>query len=221
MTLLYPHALLLLLPLGLLLFHTARLPGPVFPLRLLLTLLVVLSLSRPELTLSSAGSDLLLLVDRSRSMPPRSEAQLDELIKLLEPQRRPGDRLGVISFGRSARVEMPLTHASSFGGFTAQVDPEASNLSAALDAASDLIPLGRAARVLVLTDGRSTGLDPRAAARRLAARGIALDYRWLGREDSGLDVAVTSLSAPPAVGAQEPFQLTATVHSTVPTTVKV
>jgi uncharacterized membrane protein len=221
MTLIFPHALLLLLPLSLLLWRTARLKGPAFPLRLVLTLLLVLALARPELTFKSAGSDLIVVVDRSKSMPPRSEAQIEELLKLLEPQRNSGDRLGVVSFGRQAHVEMPLTEASGFGGFTAKLDPEASNLSGALDAASDLVPVERSARVLVLSDGRATGLDPRAAARRLAARGIALDYRWLGREDTGLDVAVTSLTAPQQVAAEEPFQLTATLHSTAATKVNV
>src|SRR5581483_8760104 len=124
------------------------------------------------------------------------------------------DRLGVISFGRRARVELPLSATSSFGGFNAAVDAEASNLSGALDAAGDLIPVERTARVLVLSDGRATGLDARAAARRLAARGIPVDYRWIGRDDRGLDVAVTSLAAPAQVSAKEPFQLTATVHAT-------
>lgn len=221
MTLVFPQALLLLLPLALLLWRTAKLPGPAFPLRVVVTVLLVLALARPELNWKSAGSDLLVVVDRSKSMPPRGEAQAEELLKLLEPQRKPGDRLGVVSFGREARVEMPLTEASGFGGFTAKLDAEASNLSGALDAAGDLVPVERSARVLVISDGRATGLDARAAARRLAARGIPLDFRWLGRDDSGVDVAVTSLSAPPQVSAKEPFQLTATLHSTTATKVNV
>jgi uncharacterized membrane protein len=220
-TLVFPQALLLLLPLALLLWRTAKLPGPAFPLRVALACVLVLALARPELDWKSAGSDLIVVVDRSRSMPPRSEAQAEELIRLLQSQRSRGDRLGVISFGRGARVEMPLSATAGFGGFSADIDAEASNLSAALDAASDLVPVERAARVLVLSDGRATGLDPRAAARRLAARGIAVDYRWIGREDSGLDVAVTQLAAPAQIAAKEPFQLTASVQSTASTKVMV
>ncbi len=214
MTLLFPQALLLLVPLALLLWRTAKLPGPAFPLRVVLVIVLVLALSRPELTWRSAGSDLIVIADRSKSMPARSEATLEELIHLLEHERKPADRIGVISFGRQARFEMPLSGSATFGGFTAELDAEASNLSLALDAASDAVPVDRAARVLVLSDGRATGLDARAAARRLAARGIPVDYRWVGREDSGLDVAVTSLSGPASVASKEPFQLTATVHST-------
>ncbi len=220
MTFATPQALLLLVPLLLLVWRTARLSGPPTALRVAVVVLVVLALSRPELVFRSAGSDVVVVVDRSKSMPPGGEARADELVRLLAPQRRPGDRLGVVSFGREARVEMPLSHDALFGGFMSSIDGEASNLSSALDAAGELVPPERSGRVLVLSDGRATGLDARAAARRLAARGIPVDVRWLGREDSRLDVAVTALEVPPSVTAKEPFLLTAAVKASAPTLVK-
>ncbi|MGA9524116.1 MAG: VWA domain-containing protein, partial [Myxococcaceae bacterium] len=69
-------------------------------------------------------------------------------------------------------------------------------------------------RVLVVSDGRATGADPSGAARRLAARGIAINHRWLGREDAPRDLAVTSLDLPASVAEREPFLLTASVHAT-------
>ena len=214
--LLAPQALLLLVPLGLFLFFSARIAGPPMWLRVALVSLLTLALARPELPLRSAGSDVVVIVDRSRSMPPRGEASAEELIALLEPQRRAGDRLGVISFGRDPRIELPLTSDGRFGGFTAAIDGEASNLSAAIDAAGDLIPAERNGRVLVISDGRATGLDARAAARRLTARGIPVDVRHLGREDAARDVAVTALVVPPTVAAREPFLITATLKATAP-----
>ncbi|MBS1153690.1 MAG: hypothetical protein H6Q89_5388, partial [Myxococcaceae bacterium] len=217
MSLLYPQALLLWLPLGLWLWRGARLTGPAMGLRVALVLVLGLALARPEVTWKSGGSDVVVVVDRSKSMPPRSEASAEELIRLLEPQRRPGDRLGVVSFGRDARVEMALTPDGAFGGFQSALDTEASNLSDALDVASALFADDRAGRVLVLSDGRATGLDARAAARRLAARGVPVDFRWIGREDTGLDVAVTHLEVPPQVAVKEPFQLAATLRATANT----
>ena len=220
MTFLTPQWLLLLLPLGLLVWFTGRIKGPPLWLRLSLVLVLVLALARPEVRVRSAGSDVVVVVDRSRSMPHGSQATAEELIHLLEPQRRTGDRLGVISFGREAAVDMPLDERRGFGGFTASIDAEASNLSGALDAASELIPPERTGRVLLISDGRATGLDARAAARRLLARGISVDVRAVGRDDSGLDVAVTSLSVPPSVAAREPFLLTATLKATAAATVE-
>lgn len=219
MSLLYPQALLLWLPLGLWLWRGARLTGPAMGFRVALVAVLGLALARPELSWQSGGSDVVVLVDRSKSMPPGSQATAEELIRLLEPQRRPGDRLGVVSFGRDARVELPLTADGSFGGFQAALDPEASDLSNALDVANGLFSDERAGRVLVLSDGRATGLDARAAARRLAARGVPVDFRWIGREDVGLDVAISRLEVPPRVAVKEPFQLAATVHATSATEV--
>ncbi|MBL8923947.1 MAG: VWA domain-containing protein, partial [Myxococcaceae bacterium] len=208
-----PQALLLLVPLGLLVWKTGRLPGPPMWLRGALLVALVVALAQPEWALRSDGSDLVVVVDRSRSMPPGSLDQVTELIHLLEAERGPGDRIGVISFGREVRVEAPLSHESRFGGFSQAIDGEASNLATALDAAADVIPSERAGRVLVLSDGRATGLDPRASARRLAARGLPVDVRPLVREDAALDVAVTGLEAPSSVSQQEPFLLTATVKA--------
>ncbi len=217
MSFVWPQALLLAVPLLVLVFRFARVPGPAFVLRVVLVLALVVALARPEFSLRSAGSDVVVVVDRSDSMPPRADATADELIRLVQAQRRPGDRVGVISFGRVPRVDQPLSAEAQFQGFTSTVDAEASNLEAALQTAADLIPAERVGRVLVVSDGRATGLDARAAARRLAARGIAVDWRFVGREDAALDVAVSNLEVPLTAVAKEPFQLAATLKASAPT----
>lgn len=208
-----PQALVLLVPLGLFLWKRGARPGPPMPLRWGLLVLAVAALAGPELVLRDAGSDVVVVVDRSRSMPLDSDRVALELVKLLEAQRRPGDRLGVVSFGREARVEQPPSATGSFGGFSRPVDVDASDLSAALDAAAALIPPERTGRVLVVSDGRSTGADARGAARRLAARGIAVDFRQVAREEVPLDLAVVSVDVPSAVSAREPFQFSAVVFA--------
>ncbi|RKG64285.1 VWA domain-containing protein [Corallococcus sp. CA054B] len=214
MTFTLPQAWLLLLPLGLFLWRYGRRPGPPMVLRWVLLVLGVAALSGPELRLANAGSDVAVVVDRSRSMPLDVDRVAQELISLVESQRRPGDRVGVITFGREARVESPLSESGRFGGFTRPVDAEASDLSAALDAAGALIPPERTGRVLVVSDGRSTGADARGATRRLAARGIAVDYRQVSRPEPALDVAVVSLDVPATVSVREPFQFSAVVQAT-------
>ena len=216
MTLVWPHALLLLLPLGLWLWWKGRVRAGALALRALLVLVLVLALARPEVTLDGGGSDVLVVVDRSRSMPPGSLQRAEELVRLVEGERRPGDRVGVLSFGRTARVDQPPSAEARFGGFTAAVDGEASSLAAALDAAGEVIPPDRTGRVLVVSDGRATGADARGAARRLWARGIAVDYRLLARDDAALDVAVTGLQVAAAVSAKEPFLLQATLKASAP-----
>ena len=171
-----PQALVLLLPLGLFLWKRGQRPGPPMVLRWALLLLGVGALAGPELVLRDAGSDVVVVVDRSRSMPPDAGRVASELIGLLETQRRTGDRVGVLSFGREARVEQPLSELGRFGGFTRPVEGEASEVGAALDAAGALIPPGRTGRVLVVSDGRATGPDARGAARRYLGKRIRLRY---------------------------------------------
>jgi Mg-chelatase subunit ChlD len=211
-----PQALVLLIPLGLFLWKRGARPGPPMPLRWVLLVLAVGALAGPELLLRHAGSDVVVVVDRSRSMPQDADRVTLELLKLLEAQRRPGDRLGVISFGREARVEQPLSAVGTFGGFSRPVDVDASDLSAALDAAGALIPPERTGRVLVVSDGRATGADARGAARRLAARGIAVDFRHVAREEVPLDLAVVSLDVPSTVAVREPFQFSGVVVASGP-----
>ncbi|AEI64743.1 VWA domain-containing protein [Corallococcus macrosporus] len=213
-----PQAWVLLLPLGLFLWKYGQRPGLPMWLRAALLVLVVGALSGPELRLADAGSDVVVVVDRSASMPRDVDRTAQELITLLESQRRPGDRVGVVTFGREPRVEQPLTSRGGFGGFTRAVDAEASDLSAALDAAGALIPDERTGRVLVLSDGRATGVDARGAARRLAARGLAVDWRHLARPEPPLDVAVVSVDVPAAVSEREPFQFSAVVHASAAVT---
>ncbi|WNG30418.1 VWA domain-containing protein [Cystobacter fuscus] len=213
-----PQVWILLVPLGLFLWKRGRRPGPPMVLRWALLVLVLGALSGPEWVLRHAGSDVVVVVDRSRSMPADAGRLASEWVGLLEQQRGAGDRVGVISFGREARVEQPLSETGRFGGFTRPVDAEASDVAAALDAAGALIPPGRTGRVLVVSDGRATGEDARGAARRLAARGLAVDFRHVAREDAPLDLAVVALEAPASVTAHEPFQMTGVVQATAPVT---
>jgi hypothetical protein len=213
MRLLLPQALLLLFPVGALLWFGRGAGLKLTALRGALLTALVLALAQPVLSWRGPGADAVVLVDRSRSMPPGFAAHAEELISLVGERRGEGDRLAVVGFGSAPVVEQPLLSGGKFGGFQHPVDAEASDFAAALEAAHALISPERAGRVLLLSDGRFTGLDPRGFARRLAARGVAIDHRFLGPERAGLDVAVVAIDPPPSVSAKEPFQLTATVVS--------
>ncbi|MFN7134606.1 MAG: vWA domain-containing protein, partial [Myxococcales bacterium] len=98
-------ALLAAVPLLLLVHFAGRRPGPAGALRWVLAVLVPLALARPALDRGGDGLDLLILVDRSRSMPAGSDAEAEGLVRLVEARARTGERVGVISFGRQPRLE--------------------------------------------------------------------------------------------------------------------
>jgi len=208
-----PVLLLLLLPLlgGLWLLRSGR-----FWLDLLhgLTLLlVVLALSEPSLRLKRRGGTVVVVADRSASMPSDAPARLESLIRTAEARRRASDLIGVVSFGSHAAIEHPVQNLP-FGGFSAAHNPDASNLAEALESALSLIPHKAAARLLVLSDGNFSGADPRPLAALAASRSIAIDYRRLTRETVG-DLAIERIEAPQQIRPGEALLATAWINSPV------
>lgn len=181
-------------------------------LRAAVGLLLTIALCGPVLEQGGHGRDLVVVVDRSRSMPPSADASFEELIRLAEGQRKSGDRIGVVTFGAEPRIEQLPSEKESFAGFARQVDLEGSDLSGALDAALETLTPRRDGSILVISDGEATGADPQAVAYRAAARGVPIHVRELSRERSG-DLAVESLELPEQVAIGEPFQFSAWVFS--------
>jgi Mg-chelatase subunit ChlD len=207
----HPIWLFLLVPLGLSLWLW-RLPG-----RLLLTLravalvLIVLALCGMAVRLPSRAGTVVVVADRSLSMPPGSEAAQKEVIDLLHGAMGADDRLAVVSFGQSAAVER-TPETGQFPGFVNEVGGNASDLAEALETALSLVPRGAPGKIVVLSDGRWTGRDPAAAAARAAARGIAIDFRPMQRPAAN-DLAIARLEAPSEVAPAESFLISAWVHA--------
>ena len=182
-------------------------------LRAAIWLLVILALARLAIRLPDRAGTVIVVADRSESMPVDAPQRETEIIHLLQKSMGPRDQLGVVAFGRDAVVEQPPRH-TEFGGFATQVGADHSDLNSALETALALIPTDGGGRVLVVSDGRWTGRDPAAAAARAAGRGVAVDYRWLARPTAS-DVAIQSFQAPQSVLPGQAFLLNAWVQSPV------
>jgi Mg-chelatase subunit ChlD len=217
-TLLEPLWLLLAVPLFAALFRYP-LPGRLTNgLRAATILLAVLALAGAALRYPSRAGTVVVVVDRSRSMPPGSDTDHKELIDLLHSAMGSSDQLAVVSFGQTVAVERP-PGGDKFTGFTHDVGPDGSSLGEGIDVALSLIPKDTPGRILVLSDGRWTGSDPAALAAVAANRRVAIDYRHRSRPTTG-DLAVVRVDAPTAVAPGEGFLITAWVQSPVEDTVK-
>jgi von Willebrand factor type A domain len=209
MILLYPVWLFLAVPLLVSLWlwplPTRLLRG----LRLAALVLLLLGLCGATLRLPSRAGTVVVVADRSASMPSDSEGIQKEAIRLLQEQMGPDDRLSVVSFGRTSAIER-VPRVGSFGGFLHEVGSDASNLDEALQTALTQIPKDSPGRILVLSDGRWTGRDPIAAGTRAASRGVAIDYRHLEQIRAG-DLAIQRIDAPATVSPGEAFLVTAWV----------
>ncbi len=211
MTLLQPIWLVLLIPLALMLagwkLPTRLLTG----LRIATLSLIVLALCRPAIRLPDRTGTVVIVADRSDSMPATSAAAQKESVDLVQKAMSSRDQLAVVSFGRKAAVEQP-PQAKEFGGFTAQIGSDHSNLNEGLETALTLLPPDSPGRILVLSDGKWTGADPSSTAARAAGRGVAIDHRLLARPPAN-DLAIERWLAPESVLPGQSYLLTAWVQS--------
>ena len=214
MTLIHPIWLLLLVPL-IISLKVWKLPSRLLKiLRLTILLLILLAMCGLAVKLPSRAGTVVVVADRSHSMPPDSEAKQKEAIDLIQDAMGSDVNLAVISFGRAAAIEQsPQT--GKFAGFVNEVHGDASDLNGAIEKAMALIPRDAPGRLLLLSDGRWTGKDPSGVAAQATARSIALDYRPMQR-DSTNDVAISHIDAPEVVNPGESFMLATWVHAPVP-----
>jgi Mg-chelatase subunit ChlD len=210
-TLLHPIWLALAIPLAaawLLWRHSSRFLQFT---RLALLLMILLALCGLAVKLPSRNGTIVIVADRSLSMPQGAEAAQREAIELIGRAMTGDDRLAVVSFGQAAAIERS-PQAGAFGGFTNEVGRDASNLAEAIDKALALIPQNSPGKILVISDGRWTGKDPATATSKAAARGVAIDYRSLQRSSAN-DLAVAQVDAPVTVTPGEAFMITAWLKS--------
>src|SRR5215469_547740 len=125
---LHPIWLFLAIPLALSLWLWRMPSRLLLVLRSLTLLLLLLALCGVVLRLPSRAGVIVVVADRSQSMPPGSAATQKEAIDLLQKAMGPDDRLAVVSFGRTAAVEQPPA-TGQFPGFVHEIEDDASNLA--------------------------------------------------------------------------------------------
>ncbi len=191
-----------------LLARTSPLPDPArrrlrHGLRLAALALAIVALARPQLgeqpaTLTRTGRDLLVLLDLSRSMnvadlPPTRLAAAKRAAGEVT-RASPGDRVGLIVYGGSAFLQLPLT--TDHGSLKLFLDAASSDdlgdpatdLSAALDAAAKTFERegerGYQA-VLVLSDGESVQGDLGPPLERLKKQMVPVFSVGIGTVEGG------------------------------------
>jgi hypothetical protein len=204
---LHPELLLFALPLAAA-WLRFRAGGPASrALQLLAGALLVLALAGPYSKGFERGRDVVIVADRSRSMPADATHRILETIRLAEASRSGGDRVGVVAFGADVKVERAPSAEGSFTGFEQSVNLDGSDLAGAVETALRTIPDGRPGCLLLVSDGESNGPDALAAARRAYGRGVAVFTRCV-RRPTAADLTIERLDLPDVVGAGEPFQFT-------------
>ena len=202
----------LIVPLALFLRPWLRRTGVTGGIRFTVVCLLLFGLTGPTWDLGGDGIDVILVADRSRSMPQGAHRNILELIQNVERNRGLGDRVAVVTFGSTAQVEHRLSATDDLAAYKMQIRPDGSDLNDALLAALNQVDPNRPARVLVLSDGESNGASPLSAARRARELGVPIDFRLYERARAG-DAAVRSISLPQTVSPREPFQFSVELYA--------
>ena len=209
----FPEVFLLAIPLYFAWQRWARVRGTTGWLRAVIVLLLLSALAIPRLDLAGDGMDIIVVVDRSRSMPEDSDQNTRDLINDLESNRRPGDRISVVAFGSHAAIERELSESAIFNEFTKVVDTHGSDLNEALLKALDRrTHRNRPARIVLMSDGLYNGPSPLYAARRAREEQIPIDVRSFEKPLGG-DLAIESILLPRETAPHEPFQFSVMVFA--------
>lgn len=206
-----PAWLLFALPIGLLWWLCRNRRPALNRWRLILLVTLLLALAGWSIRWPRPGGFVVVVADRSASLPEDAEQLQREIISRLEHEMNPEHHLAVISVGEQAAIEHNHQQGT-FNGFEVQVGADQSRLAEGLDLAQSLIPSGTPGRILVLGDGHWTGHDPIASTQRAAMQNIPVDYRLLSRE-SLRDLSIHSVSAPSAITKGQSFLIHAWINA--------
>ena len=204
----YPELFLLVVPVAWAFWRWGAMRGVTGWLRASVAFLLLLAITGPEVRLGGRGMDVIVVADRSRSMPAAAGENVRELIDNLDRNRGPGDRVGVVTFGAGAEVERVLSETATLGEYAMEIAPDGSDLNEAIERALTLAQPERPTRLLVLSDGEFNGASPIAAARHARESGVPIDVRSFARRTHG-DAAVDAVVLPETVAPREPFQFSA------------
>ncbi|CAM2007300.1 VWA domain-containing protein [Acanthopleuribacter pedis] len=211
MMLVQPVWLLFFFPLAALCWWAYRRRTALFCLRAAAVFATLLVFANPRYLLPNQEGTLVVICDRSASMPPDSDEQQHEWLRLIHEQR-PAQRTKLALVGFDAQAFTEGFAEDQTPAFTTVLGGDGSNLDAALNLAGNLISPDSSGRVLVLSDGLWTGKSPENAARRLAARGIAVDVAHQGLQQND-PVAIQRLDAPNSLGPGEGFMIHAWIKA--------
>jgi Ca-activated chloride channel family protein len=219
-----PWALLLLvlLPVTALAGYTRlrRLPGRraslVLALRLLVLGLLVAALAGPAWRTTERRVAVMFLVDASGSMGPDGQRAGMTWAEQATLAAGPHDQAGMVLFGASPRLAVPLAHYKTLPDPTAP-GADATDIGAAVRFGLSTLPPGVTGRLALLSDGRATTGDTNGALALALARGVPIDTVAITPR-ARRDTLVRAIDLPSTARVGERVPIRITLHSAYTTT---
>jgi uncharacterized membrane protein/Mg-chelatase subunit ChlD len=187
-------------------------------LRVAVITLVVLALAETRAVKRRDALTTLFLIDTSESMPIEWRARVFDFInQSARRKRNSNDLVGVIAFGREARVEIPpVPEPPPIARIESRVEGDQTDLADAVKLALATFPEDTARRIVVFSDGNEN--RGRAMDQALAAAGlkvqidvVPIEYRY---DD---EVLIEKISAPADVKQGDTVELNVVLRANAPT----
>ena len=176
-------------------------------LRLVFITVLIFSAAGFHLGLPSNRLCLLVLADMSDSVPKNSlTGALRAIASTWQDSAPPDSRIGLIAFGRGAKLDTPPSAAIDGILPTVQVDGTATDLAQAIRLAQATFPEGWGRRLLLLTDGRENVGEAALEVEQAARRGIEV-WSWSLGKRASKEVLVDKLDVPSEVKLGEPLPI--------------
>ncbi len=219
-----PYWLLLILPLWAYIFwmfrrgKRGRFGGKqkiLLILRMLVVLLLVLSLAGVNFIKNSDQVSLLFVSDLSFSTAENRE-NMNDFIRDALKQKPNNYQVGLISFGKDALVEYPLSRDVPFARLETVPNGNFTDIAAGLQLAGALLPGDTRKQIVLLTDGRENLGEGLKQAEYMAAQEIRLDGVLFPSEWGG-EAQISHLNLPSYLYQGESFDIQIRIDSTVNT----
>ena len=219
MTFIAPWLLLLSVPIAWLLWQYHHPSKVVNALRVLLSIVVVMGLTEPQITAPTTQQDILIVVDRSDSMPSSTETYATEWIQTLEGQLNPFDRFGVISVATNTQTDQRLG-SDPFKGFSIIEHTTQSNLNQSLLKAIQLLKQSPNGKIVVITDGAKTDGEFHSVQAEAMTHGIPIHTIFKGNSSKS-DIKITKVQSPSKVKDGDQTNISVNIESSTEQTANI
>ncbi|WP_129722874.1 VWA domain-containing protein [Xylanivirga thermophila] len=178
--------------------------------------IVVLALCGMGIDTLNDKTSLVFVADISNSTK-NVKGQIDEFISTAISKRSDKFEVGIVSFGKDAMVEHPVSSDVIFSGLETTPNPNFTNIDDAIKKAVSIMPADGRKKIVLLTDGSQNVGDGIERANMLYKQGIRLDGVFL---DNAIhkDAQISDIELPSHVYEGEDYTIRIRVDSSIVTT---
>jgi uncharacterized membrane protein len=181
-------------------------------LRAVVTLAIILAVAGIQWQRPVEGMNVFFVLDRSDSIPSEQQDAAKSLVNRMAEEAKHHDKSGVIVFGTDASIDRLPNEKIDLEKIEAVVDPERTDIAAAIRLATAAFPETGQKRIVLMSDGNENIGNALGAV--LAARplGVTVDVVPMGVA-RGNDVFVEKLQLPAKLKKGQPFEAKIFVES--------